>query len=70
MEHAKGAGAWETYTAGYEAGSFPIQGWWIADINGPKITLTFRMRQWDGAFQDAFEMSYTRSDGWKSKVLN
>lgn len=66
VDHAKGTGAWETYTAGYEADHFPIQGWWLAQINAGQIRLTFRMRTWDEQFKDVYTMTYSRQKGWKS----
>jgi hypothetical protein len=69
IDHAKGAGSWETYTAGYEASSFPLQGWWMVRLKGEEISLTYRMRGWDETFKDIYTMQYTREKGWVGKPL-
>lgn len=64
IDHAKARGAFETYTGVYEGASFPVQGWWAGEIVGSKLSLTFRMKGFDGKFYDIYKIGWSKKNGW------
>lgn len=66
IDKARGDGSYEGFTAEYDAGYFPIQGWWDIGLGKGDASLSFRMRGEDGELQDRYVIQYTLKDGWKS----
>lgn len=64
IDKAKGRGTWESYTPRFDGSSFPIQGWWIVDLDGEAMTLTFRMRRPDGTMRDLYKTRRGVRGGW------
>lgn len=64
IDKAKGRGQWATYTPRFDGSSFPVQGWWIVDLEGEAITLTFRVRRPDGKMADLYRTRRNVRGGW------
>lgn len=64
IDKAKGRGTWESYTPRYDGATFPIQGWWVVDLQGEGIRISFRMRRPDGTFFDLYGIQRGARGGW------
>lgn len=64
IDKARARGSWETYTPRYDGDAFPVQGWWIATLQGPYLTLTYRARRADGTFTDLHSIRRGPRGGW------
>jgi hypothetical protein len=64
IDKAKARGSWATYTPRFDGAAFPVQGWWILDLQGEAIRLTFRMRRPDGTFFDLYGIQRGARGGW------
>lgn len=64
IDKAKGRGSWESYTPRIDGSAMPVQGWWIVELQGETLTLTFRMRRPDGTFFDMHTLERGPRGGW------
>ena len=52
----------------YEGSAFPVQGWWIVELDGVEMALTFRMRSETGELEDVYTIRFTRENGWTPEL--
>lgn len=45
------------------------QGWWVGEITGGRLLMTFRMRV-DGVMTDVYAAKWTKKDGWVGAAVN
>ena len=69
IERATSTGAYKGYPAVYDGGVYPTYGWWLGEIEGATIRLTWRRWQPDGTFQDTWRAEFTRATGWVGQAL-
>jgi hypothetical protein len=68
IDQAKARGTFETYTGIYDGGAFPVQGWWVIDLEGKNVRFTFRMRDPGGKLRDVYAIRYEKMNGWISQA--
>jgi hypothetical protein len=68
IDHAKARGIYATPPPSgvYDGDLFPVQGWWIVELEGKNVVFTFRMRDADGKFRDVYSIRYEKMNGWMS----
>ncbi|MFK7931291.1 MAG: hypothetical protein AB8H79_24120 [Myxococcota bacterium] len=70
IDKAKGRGNWETYTPRFDGSAFAVQGWWVVDLEGESIALTFRVRRPDGTLADLYKTKRGARGGWKLQPVS
>ncbi len=53
----------------WEADVLPIAGWWLIELEGRDIRLTFRIRCHDDSVHVVYRMRYSRAEGWIGEPL-
>lgn len=66
LDRARAKGDFTGFTGEYDAGAFPLHGWWDVTLNGEKLNLTFRALRPDETVGDLYAIQYQGTkEGWK-----
>lgn len=69
VDQAKARDSFEGFTGAYNAGAFPVQGWWTGTLRGDTLRLAFRYLKPDGSFEEVYQIEHRGADGWAPKKL-
>ena len=65
IDHAKSTESWKGFPGEYEAGCFPVQGWWDVTLTGEKLSLSWRQVQPDGTLRAIYTADFGgKKTGW------
>jgi hypothetical protein len=64
IDRARSSGEYSDIPGVYDAGAYPTYGWWLGQIEGERLSLSWRRWQPDGTFKTVWKISHTRATGW------
>jgi hypothetical protein len=64
IDEAKARGAFDGFTAAYNARHFPIAGWWSMRVDGGVMVFDYHYRRLDGEFVNVYRLQHQPEVGW------
>jgi hypothetical protein len=64
IDEARAEGEWEGFIGRYNSKHFPLYGYWMVDIQGEKLGMSFRLLTETGALKEAYSLNYAPKAGW------
>jgi hypothetical protein len=65
VDKARAKGDFTGFVGTFDAGAFPLQGWWDVALNGDQASLTFRAIKADETVGDLYTAKYQGKEGWR-----
>ena len=66
ISEARAEGDWEGFIGAYNAKAFPLYGYWMVDIEGDKLELSFRLLEETGALKEIYRIQHQPRQGWSA----
>ena len=66
LDQALGEGEYEGFPGVYDAGSFPLVGYWRVTLDDDAASVVFRVRRVDGSLGDVYRADFTEDAGWRT----
>ena len=66
ISEARAEGEWEGFIGAYNAKAFPLYGYWMVDIEGDKLELSFRLLEETGALKEIYRVQHQPRQGWSA----
>jgi hypothetical protein len=64
LDEARAEGEWEGFIGRYNSKYFPLFGYWMVDIQGDKLGLSFRLLNETGALKEVYAIDHAPKVGW------
>ena len=64
ISEARAEGDWEGFIGAYNAKYFPLFGYWMIDIQGDRLQLSFRLLEENGALKEIYRLQHQPREGW------
>ncbi|MEC7241211.1 MAG: hypothetical protein VXW32_08215 [Myxococcota bacterium] len=66
ISEARAEGEWEGFIGAYNAKAFPLFGYWMVDIEGDTLELSFRLLEETGALKEVYRIRHRPREGWSA----
>jgi hypothetical protein len=64
IDEARAEGEWDGFIGRYNSKHFPLFGYWMVDIQGDKLRLSFRLLTETGALKEVYAIDHAPKAGW------
>jgi hypothetical protein len=64
LNEARAEGDWEGFIGRYNSKHFPLYGYWLVDIQGDVLRLSFRLVTNTGALEEVYALQHKLKEGW------